>query len=131
MADYRDHYKEIRAAGADIVAISVDRPERSERLRRDLELPFSILSDADRRLVKAWDIFNPREFGGIARPAVFVVDTNRKVVFSSIDSVRNRMGASAIAALLRMRTFTPRPARRAYTPRFGDFRLALRNLLGR
>jgi peroxiredoxin len=131
LADYRDHYQEIRAAGADVVAISVDRPERSERLRRDLNLPFAILSDADRRLVKAWDIFNPREFGGIAKPAVFVIDTNRDVLFSSVDAVRKRMGASEIATMLRGRTFTPSPARRAYTPRAGDFRLSLRNLLGR
>jgi peroxiredoxin len=131
LADYRDHYQEIRAAGAEVVAISVDRPERSERLRRDLDLPFAILSDADRRVVKAWDIFNPREFGGIAKPALFVIDANRNVLFSSVDGVRKRMGASEIAAMLRARTFGPPPARRAYTPRVNDVRLSLRNLLAR
>jgi peroxiredoxin len=131
LADYRDHYEEIRAAGADVVAISVDRPEHSERLRRDLNLPFAILSDVDRRLVKALDIFNPREFGGIAKPAVLIIDTNRTVLFSSVDGVRSRMGASDIARMLRARTFAPPAARRAYTPRVGDVRLSLRNLLGR
>ncbi len=131
MADYRDHYEEIRAAGADVVAISVDRPERSERLRHDLNLPFSILSDADRSLVKAWDIFNPREFGGVAKPSVFVIDTNRNVRFSSVDGVRNRIGASDLARMLRARRFAPPPARRAYTPRVSDVRLSLRNLFGR
>jgi peroxiredoxin len=131
LADYRDHHQEIRAAGADVVAISVDRSERSERLRRDLNLPFTILSDVDRRVVKAWDIFNPREFGGVAEPAVFIIDTNRNVLFSSVDGVRKRMGASEVAAMLRARTFAPPPARRAYTPRVGDVGLSLRNLLGR
>jgi peroxiredoxin len=131
LADYRDHYQGIRAAGADVVAISVDRPERSERLRRDLNLPFAILSDADRRLVKAWDIFNPREFGGIAKPAAFIIDTNRNVLFSSVDGVRKRMGASEIAAMLRARTFASPAARRGYTPRAGDVRLSLRNLFSR
>ena len=131
MADYRDHYEEIRAAGADIVAISVDRPEESEPLRRELRLPFTILSDADRRLVIEWNILNAREHGGIAKPSVFVVDTDRGVLFSSVDGVRNRMGASELARMVRACTFERGAKRQAYTPTFGDVRNALRNLFRR
>jgi hypothetical protein len=77
------------------------------------------------------DIFNPREFGGIAKPAVFIVDTSRTVLFSSVDGVRKRLGASDIARMLSTLTFAPPAGRRAYTPRVSDIRLSLRNLLSR
>jgi tyrosine-protein phosphatase SIW14 len=53
LVDYRDHFAEIRASRASIVAVSVDPPARSEALRRELRLPFPILCD----------IYNPREIG--------------------------------------------------------------------
>jgi peroxiredoxin len=130
LAEYRDRYDEIRAAGAEVVAISVDRADQSERLRRELELPFPILSDADRRVVREWNIFNPREHGGIAKPSVFVITTGREVLFSSIDSVHKRVPASDVVRMLRTRSFD-RAHRRAYAPRLGDFARGLRNLFGR
>jgi peroxiredoxin len=114
LADYRDHYDEIRATGADVVAISVDRPEQSERLRRELGLPFAILSDADRFAVKEWDILNRRKHGGIAKPSVFVIATGRNVLFSSVDSVRSRIGASEVARMLRPCIRTPRASPRIH-----------------
>ena len=65
--DYREHYQEIRAADAGIVAVSVDTREKSEVLRLELDLPFPILCDTERRVVKDWDIYNAREKGGIAK----------------------------------------------------------------
>ncbi len=131
MADYRDHYAEIRAGGADVVAVSVDRPEQSERLRSELALPFTILSDADRHVVKEWDIFNPREHGGIAKPAVFVIDADRSVPFASVDSVRKRIPAAKIAEILRTRSFDGGAKRESTAPRLYDFMRAMRNMFSR
>ncbi len=131
MADYRDHYPEIRAGGADVVAVSVDRPEQSERLRRELALPFTILSDADRRVVKEWDIFNPREHGGIAKPAIFVIEADRSVAFASVDSVRKRVPAAKIAEMLHTRSFDGGAQRASNAPRLHDFMRALRNTFSR
>ena len=49
MAEYRNRYEEIRKAGADVAALSVDSPETSAKLRSELRLPFPILSDPERR----------------------------------------------------------------------------------
>lgn len=101
MADYRDHYEDIRAAGAQVAATSVDPPEKSEALRRELRLPFPILCDAERRVVKEWDIYNPRERGGIAKPAVFVIGSDRVVRYSKVDSMATRIPPSEIIRILR------------------------------
>ncbi|MBI4536329.1 MAG: redoxin domain-containing protein [candidate division NC10 bacterium] len=46
--------KEIEATGAAVLAVSIDRPEDAQALRRDLGLTFPILSDPDMRMIRAF-----------------------------------------------------------------------------
>lgn len=130
MADYRDHYEEIRNAGAEMAALSVDPPEKSQALRRELRLPFPILCDAQRRVVKEWDIYNPREKGGIAKPAVFVIGSDRVVRFSKVDRVATRIPPSEIIRILRSGEGSPARAK-TYIPHLGEFYSAIRRALRR
>jgi peroxiredoxin len=129
LADYRDHYTEIRAAGADVAAVSVDPPGKSEVLRRELRLPFPILCDTQRRFIQEWDIYNPREKGGIAKPAVFVINRDRTVRFSKLDHVARRVPASEIVRILSAAVGELR--RKVYIPHIVDFFRAIRNMLRR
>lgn len=131
MADYRDHYKEIRAAGASVLAVSVDAPEESEILRLELHLPFPILSDTERRVLKDWDIYNPREKGGIAKPAVFVIDRGRTVRYSAVDTVATRVPASEILRVLQTAAEAQPVRRRIYIPLLAEWRRAIRNSIRR
>lgn len=79
-----------------MVAVSVDAPEKSESVRRDLRLPFPILSDPQRRVVQEGGIYNPNEKGGIAKPAVFILAPGRTVRFVSVDEVASRVPATEI-----------------------------------
>jgi peroxiredoxin len=131
LADYREHYQEMRATRASVVAISVDKPEKSEALRLEMNLPFPILCDTERRVVKAWDIYNPAEKGGIAKPAVFVVDSNRMVRYSAVDTVATRVPASEIVRVLQTMA-EPQPVRRrVHIPRWDQWFRAIRNSIRR
>ena len=101
MAEYARDHDAIRAAGADLVALSVDAPERSEALRAELGLRFPILSDASRAVVRAWDLYNPKEMGGIAFPAVFVIGPDRHVRWRSVDRTAQRVSTAGVVAFLR------------------------------
>ena len=100
MADYREHYEALLAAGGHVVAVSVDAPEHSEVLRRALRLPFPILCDTERRVVRQWDLYNSRERGGIAKPAVFLFDRDRTLRFGAVDTVVRRVPAAEIVRLV-------------------------------
>ena len=128
MADYRGRYEDIRASGANFAAVSVDPPEKSEAVRRELRLPFSILCDTNRRVVQDWDIYNAREKGGIAKPAVFILDPGRLVRFASVDTVASRVPTSEITALLR-NVRENSPSRQFVFPRLRDFFHAIRNMI--
>jgi thioredoxin-dependent peroxiredoxin len=127
LADYRDRYQAIRTAGALLVAVSVDRTAQSERLRRDLQLPFPLLSDVDRRVVRQWGVFNGRERGGIARPSVFIVDARPRILFESLDGVRSRVPASEIVNVLQAPEGNAGSTKFAYTPTLSEIILAIRN----
>jgi peroxiredoxin len=99
LAEYARNEAAIRAAGASLVALSVDAPDRSEGVRRELGLSFPILSDASRAVVRAWDLYNPREMGGIAIPAVFVIGPDLRVRYRSIDTTR--VSAAGVLEFLR------------------------------
>jgi peroxiredoxin len=126
LAEYREQYSQIRAAGAEMAAISVDAPEKSQAVREKLGLLFPILCDTERVVVRQWGVYNAREKGGIAKPAVFIVDPGRIVRYVSVDGVASRVPASEIVGFLN-ETGAISPARRRVVPRPANFFSAMRN----
>jgi peroxiredoxin len=126
LAEYRDAYESLRAAGANLVAVSVDAPEKSEAVRRDWQLPFLILSDRRRRVVQEWGIYNAREKGGIAKPAVFLLSPDLTVRFASVDQVASRVPATEIVRLLREGTQAAAVNRKSIVPGPATFLVAIR-----
>ena len=66
-------YERVKSEGADVVAISVDNPQKSGELSNKLKLPFPILSDVDHKIIDAYDLYNAE--GKIAKPATYILDT--------------------------------------------------------
>jgi len=130
LADYREHYLEIRAAGASVVAVSVDAPDKSEALRVHLSLPFPILCDTEHRVVRDWGIYNSGEKGGIAKPAVFIIDSSRIVRYAAVDTVVRRVPAAEIVSLLQNAEGHP-VRRRVHVPLFSEWIRAIRNIIQR
>ncbi len=69
----------MRALGAQVVAVSADPLPQAEELAADLELPFPVLSDAERSAIRAYAVEHPEE--GVARPAAFLLDPAGRVRF--------------------------------------------------
>ena len=131
MADYREHYLEIRSAGASVVAVSVDAPNKSEALRVHLSSPFPILCDTERRVVRDWGIYNSREKGGIAKPAVFIIDPSHVVLYAAVDAVVRRVPAAEIVPLLQEAAKAQPVRRRVHVPQFSEWIRAIRNIVQR
>jgi peroxiredoxin len=65
-----------------VIAISVDTPAESDKLRQSQGYTFPILSDANDDVIRRWDLVHPH--GGVngadvARPAEFLIDASGKV----------------------------------------------------
>ena len=65
---------------ADVVAISVDKPEKGKELGDKLRIPFPILSDVDHKIIDGYELYNAD--GKISKPATFVLDSKGIVRWS-------------------------------------------------
>jgi alkyl hydroperoxide reductase subunit AhpC len=101
LAEFRDVYNDFRGLGIQIAALAVDSPEQSERVRRQYELPFPILCDTQREVVRAWGLFNAEEKGGIAVGAVVLVGRDRRIRLMMVEGVATRVRAADLLEFLR------------------------------
>jgi peroxiredoxin len=101
LADYSQHLEDFRAAGAELVAISVDDAARAEPCRNELGIKFPLLCDSRREVVKAYGLLNTGEKGGIAYPASFVIDRERVVRFRALEQVASRVSVDQLLGLVR------------------------------
>ena len=65
-----------------VIAISVDTPAESEKLRESEGYTFPILSDAKDEVIRRWDLVHPHggvDGADVARPAEFLIDASGKV----------------------------------------------------
>ena len=76
--------------GARLCAVSVDTPEELSRLRESLNLSFTLLSDADFAVSRAYGIYEsdetdegPQPHG---EPGTFVLDRKGRLIFSQLQT---------------------------------------------
>ena len=83
MASYARQWERFEEAGLRVAAIAVDPIENNAAMVEKLLLPFPILSDPEGRVMKEYGVWSDGE-GGLARPAIFLVQPDRTVVFSYV-----------------------------------------------
>jgi thioredoxin-dependent peroxiredoxin len=74
---FRDMYSEIERAGLAVAGISPQSPERHRAFREKYKLPFTLLADVDRFVIKMYDVQGPLGLG--VRRATFVIDQARHI----------------------------------------------------
>jgi len=70
------HSKDFAALGATVMAVVTQRSEKVKRYVEDQGLPFDVLIDDSRDVVKAYGVWHRVGFDAwnIAKPAVFLID---------------------------------------------------------
>jgi peroxiredoxin Q/BCP len=80
----RDGYGAIQGKGAVILGVSTDSLETQQKFKKEHNLPFDLLSDADKVVSKAYDALG---FGGfMSQRKTFLIDPEGKIahVFGSV-----------------------------------------------
>jgi peroxiredoxin len=125
LAEFGARAGEFEGLGYKLAALSVDAPARSARLRERLQLPFPLLSDSERNLVRAWDVFNSAEHGGIAHPATAAVARDGRLIWFEREAMARRARPGDLLAFL---DGGGEPRARGVRPRLRDFARALRGV---
>lgn len=73
----RDMHEDILSAGLRVAGISPQHPDSHRRFRDRHRLPFILLSDTDKAVIKAYGVDGP--FGVGVRRATFLVDRDKTI----------------------------------------------------
>jgi peroxiredoxin Q/BCP len=76
----RDNWKALQAQGYEILGVSADSAKRQQNFKTKYELPFPLLADEDKSVIKAFGVWGPKkfmgkEYDGIHR-TTFIIDEN-------------------------------------------------------
>ncbi|WP_181684640.1 redoxin domain-containing protein [Halorhabdus salina] len=85
MTEFRDRYEEVEHAGGTLYGISVDSPFALNEFRDKLELPFDLISDAEKEIVDGYDLamdFDELGVYDVAKRSVFVVDSDGELAYA-------------------------------------------------
>jgi thioredoxin-dependent peroxiredoxin len=74
---FRDLYTDIQQAGLEVAGVSPQKPETHRAFREKYLLPFTLLSDVDKSVVRMYDVLGPLGFG--VRRATYLIDQARYI----------------------------------------------------
>ena len=86
LADYGERYRDFKQSGIEVFAISPESPRRSRRLRKQLNLPFTVLSDAKFAVAQTFGLMG-HEKPGEPTPATLVLDGHRGIMLSTLNQL--------------------------------------------
>ena len=74
--DFRDHFKKFKST--EILGVSIDSPERHQKFIEKYDLPFTLVSDVDQKVVNKYGVWQEKKlygkkFMGIVR-STFIID---------------------------------------------------------
>lgn len=88
----RDSYEELVAKGFAVVGVSTDSQKSHQKFIEKYSLPFTLISDPDRKVIEAFGVwgkkkFMGKEYDGIHRET-FVIDENGVIlkIFTKVDT---------------------------------------------
>jgi thioredoxin-dependent peroxiredoxin len=73
----RDLHSEIQSVGLDIAGVSPQTPESHRGFREKYKLPFTLLSDVDKFVIRMYDVRGPLGIG--VRRATYLIDQARYI----------------------------------------------------
>ena len=98
----RDNYQVFLNKGYDVVGVSADSEKRQLNFSVKNELPYSLLADEDKAVIKAYGVWGPKkfmgkEYDGIHR-TTFVID-EKGIIEEIIEKVKTKAHTSQIIDL--------------------------------
>ena len=76
--DIRDMYPDIKAVNAHVVGVSPQTAETHKRFKAKYELPFPLMADPDKTVIKAFGVNGPMGFG--VRRVTFLINEEKRIV---------------------------------------------------
>src|ERR1700722_6879524 len=70
---FRDHWDDFKKKGAVVLGVSTDKVKAHDKFVEKFKLPFTLLSDEDKKIVEAYGVWGPKTFMGMKYTGTFRV----------------------------------------------------------
>ncbi len=109
----RDLHPQLIDAGLCVAGISPQQPESHQRFRERHQLPFVLLSDPEKTVVRMYDVLGPLGFG--VRRATYLIDQGRTVRDAVLADFRIREHVDFVTRAIALASGGGRGGRRVST----------------
>lgn len=101
----RDNFSYYEGLKAEVLGISVDSPFTLAKFKEDNNYQFSLLSDFNKEVSKAYGAFYDEfvfNLKGVSRRAAFVIDENQEIIYAEVlESAKDLPDFAAIDAIVK------------------------------
>jgi peroxiredoxin Q/BCP len=99
---YRDSIDKVRAAGAQVVGVSVDDVESHKKFAEEHQVPFPLLADVDKKMATAYGVLGSKFGMQYAQRDTFLIDPQGRIAkhYPNVDPEKNV--AQVLADLARL-----------------------------
>lgn len=105
----RDLHAEILQSGLDVAGVSPQDPASHRAFRQKYQLPFTLLSDVDKSVIRMYDVRGPLGFG--VRRATYLIDQARYIRGAVLADFRIAQHEGFVRKAVAMSTGTKRTRR--------------------
>ena len=100
---FRDNYQSLLQAGFEVIGVSTDNEKSHQKFINKYELPFTLISDTDKKIVEAYGVWVEKnmygkKYMGVARKT-FIIDKNGYIK-KIIDKVDTKNSSQQVIDLL-------------------------------
>ncbi len=100
--DLATHYDVLKNKGFDVLGVSPDDKKRQKRFKEKYEVPFSLIPDEEKKVIKLYGVWGPkklygREYEGVHR-TTFIID-EKGIIEHIIKKVKTKEHTNQILAL--------------------------------
>ncbi|MCB0445110.1 MAG: thioredoxin-dependent thiol peroxidase [Gelidibacter sp.] len=95
----RDHYKDLKDKGYEILGVSADSQKKQSNFKKKFNFPYPLVADEDKSVIKAFDVWGPKKFMGRTFDGIhrltFMID-EQGIIEKIIDDVKAKIHANQI-----------------------------------
>lgn len=88
----RDNYKDLIKKGYEVIGVSADDEKSHQKFIKKFDLPFMLIADTDKKLIKDYDVWGPKQFmgkkfEGINRTTFVISETGKiEKIFTKVET---------------------------------------------
>jgi peroxiredoxin Q/BCP len=95
----KDNWTNFEKQGFKILGVSADTKRRQQNFKKKYELPFPLIADEDKSVIKAFDVWGPKKFMGKEYEGIhrttFIID-EKGIIVDIIKKVKTKAHAEQI-----------------------------------